>query len=198
MIKRLFDIVCSLLGIFVLLPLFALLAILIKLESKGPVFFRQIRVGKSNRDFVLYKFRSMYVDAEKRGQLTIGMRDPRITRIGFFLRRYKLDELPQLFNVLSGTMSFVGPRPEVRRYVELYSPEQMQVLQVQPGITDYASLKYFKENEILGQSDDPEHDYVNTIMPEKLAINISYIKQRSTFKDITLIIQTIVRLFVHH
>jgi lipopolysaccharide/colanic/teichoic acid biosynthesis glycosyltransferase len=195
MIKRFFDIVCSLLGVIILLPILALLALFIKLESKGPIIFKQLRVGKGNRDFVLYKFRSMYIDAEKRGQLTIGMRDPRITRMGFFLRRYKLDELPQLFNVLNGTMSFVGPRPEVRRYVEMYTPQQMQVLQVRPGITDYASLKYFKENEILGQSPNPEHDYIHVIMPEKLKLNNQYIQNQSFITDLKLILATVFKIF---
>lgn len=194
MAKRIFDIIFSLLGILILLPVFMLLALLIKLESKGPVIFKQPRVGINNKDFVLYKFRSMYTDAEKRGQLTIGMRDPRITRMGFVLRKYKLDELPQLYNVLNGSMSFVGPRPEVRRYVDLYTPDQLQVLQVKPGITDYASLKYFKENEILGQSDNPEHDYIHLIMPEKLELNRQYIQNQSLLTDVRLIFATVFKI----
>lgn len=195
MAKRIFDIVCSLLGLIILSPLLILLALLIVIESKGPAIFRQQRVGKGNRDFILYKFRSMYVDAEKRGQLTIGMRDPRITRMGVVLRRYKLDELPQLFNVLNGSMSFVGPRPEVRRYVSLYNPEQMEVLEVRPGITDYASVKYFKENEILGNSTNPEYDYIHQIMPEKLKLNRQYIQNQSFITDIGLILSTVIKIF---
>jgi lipopolysaccharide/colanic/teichoic acid biosynthesis glycosyltransferase len=195
MAKRIFDIVCSLLGLIILSPLLILLALLIVIESKGPAIFRQQRVGKGNRDFILYKFRSMYVDAEKRGQLTIGMRDPRITRMGVVLRRYKLDELPQLFNVLNGSMSFVGPRPEVRRYVSLYNPEQMEVLEVRPGITDYASIKYFKENEILGNSTNPEYDYIHQIMPEKLKLNRQYIQNQSFITDIGLILSTVIKIF---
>lgn len=192
--KRIFDILFSLIGILLLSPVFLLLWILIKLESRGPAVFTQIRVGLHNKDFTLYKFRSMFSDAEKRGQLTVGMRDPRITRVGYYLRRFKLDELPQLFNVLNGTMSFVGPRPEVRRYVDYYTPEQLNVLSVRPGITDFASLKYYKENELLGKASDPEKEYIQVIMPEKLALNLEYIKKNSLLKDIVIIIQTIIKI----
>lgn len=196
-IKRLFDIVVSLVGLIIFSPFLLLFALLIKLESRGPILFRQIRVGKNNLDFTLYKFRSMLADTEKKGQLTIGMRDPRITRIGYFMRKFKLDELPQLFNVLKGDMSIVGPRPEVRKYVLLYTAEQLQVLSVKPGITDYASIKYFNENAILGKSDNPELSYIKDIMPEKLSINLIYIKSNNLLTDIKIIFITFIRFFDH-
>ncbi len=192
--KRLFDILFSLIGILLLSPVFLLLWLLIRMESKGPAVFTQMRVGLNNSNFTLYKFRSMYSDAEKRGQLTVGMRDPRITKVGYYLRRFKLDELPQLFNVLNGSMSFVGPRPEVRRYVDYYTHEQLKVLSVRPGITDFASLKYYKENELLGKASDPEKEYIQVIMPEKLALNLEYIKKNSLLKDIVIIVQTIIKI----
>ncbi len=195
MFKRLFDIVFSLGGILVLSPFFILVWLLIRVESKGPAIFRQLRVGKNNSDFTLYKFRSMYIDAEKRGQLTVGMKDPRITQTGYYLRKFKLDELPQLFNVLFGHMSFVGPRPEVRKYVTYYTSEQMQVLNVKPGVTDYASLKYFKENELLGLAEDPEKEYIEVIMPEKLRINLEYVQKNSVFLDVRIILMTIFKIF---
>lgn len=193
--KRLFDFFCSLIGVLVLSPIFILLAIAIKLESKGPVLFLQTRVGKNNIDFKLFKFRSMYVNAEARGQLTVGMRDPRITRVGYYLRKFKLDELPQLFNVLLGDMSLVGPRPEVRKYVNYYTPQQMLVLSVKPGITDYASIKFINENELLAQAANPEQFYIEDIMPQKLSINLEYINNKSLFKDITIIFNTIFKIF---
>ncbi len=194
MIKRLFDIFCSSIGLIILSPILLLLALLIKLESKGPVFFLQTRVGLNNTDFKLFKFRSMFMDAEKRGQLTVGMRDPRITRMGYYLRRFKLDELPQLLNVIKGDMSLVGPRPEVRKYVNLYNTKQMQVLTVRPGITDYASIKFINENELLAQANDPEAFYISDIMPQKLELNISYIEQKGFFKDISLILKTFLKI----
>lgn len=193
--KRIFDIVFSLIGILFLLPVFILLWLLIKIESNGPAIFKQKRVGLNNKDFSLYKFRSMYVDAEKKGQLTVGMNDSRITRVGYYMRRYKFDELPQLLNVLNGSMSFVGPRPEVRKYVELYNKEQLKVLSVKPGITDYASLKYFKENEILSKAQNPEKEYIEVIMPEKLKLNLQYIKDKSIGRDIIIILKTILKIF---
>jgi lipopolysaccharide/colanic/teichoic acid biosynthesis glycosyltransferase len=192
--KRIFDFTLSLGGIMVLSPIFLLIALVIKLESKGNVLFTQMRVGKGAKDFYLFKFRSMYIDSEKSGQLTVGMKDPRITGIGYLLRKFKIDELPQLLNVLIGNMSFVGPRPEVRKYVDLYSPEQLTVLTVKPGITDKASLKYFNENELLEKSTNPEQTYINEIMPEKLKINIEYIQQRSIVQDFTIIFKTIWRI----
>jgi lipopolysaccharide/colanic/teichoic acid biosynthesis glycosyltransferase len=192
--KRLLDILFSLGGILVLLPVFFVIWLAVRLDSHGPGFFMQTRVGRGNKDFRLFKFRTMRMDAEKSGQLTVGGRDPRITRAGHFLRKYKIDELPQLFNVLLGDMSFVGPRPEVRRYVDLYTPGQKQVLSVRPGITDYASLRYFNENEILGKSAQPEQDYIRVIMPEKLALNLEYMRNRSLARDIGIIFQTIARI----
>ncbi len=163
--------------------------------SRGGVFFAQKRVGKNNADFSLLKFRTMRTGSEKMGQLTIGSKDLRITKVGYFLRKFKLDELPQLINVLKGDMSLVGPRPEVRKYVELYTPEQMKVLLVRPGITDYASLKYFDENELLAKSDNPEKTYIEKIMPEKLSINLKYIEKVSLAEDIRIIFKTIGRIF---
>ena len=194
MFKRLFDIVCSLLGIIVLSPFFVILWFAVKLESKGPSFFTQTRVGKKNNDFKLYKFRSMYLDAEARGQLTVGMRDPRITKVGYWLRKYKLDELPQLLNVLIGDMSLVGPRPEVRKYVKMYTSEQMKVLDVRPGITDYASILFINENELLANAKNPEEYYIEFIMPKKLEMNLEYINSKQRFKDITLIIKTVTKI----
>lgn len=194
MIKRFFDIIFSGIGILFLLPIFFILAILVKLESKGPIIFKQIRVGKNNVDFKLFKFRSMYLDAEKRGQLTVGMKDPRITKMGYFLRKYKLDELPQLFNVFIGDMSLVGPRPEVRKYVDYYTPEQQKVLTVRPGITDYASIKFINENELLAKAENPEEFYITDIMPQKLKLNLQYIENPSLFKDIQLIVTTLLKI----
>lgn len=195
MFKRLFDIFCSAIGIIVFSPLFLVLWIAVKLESKGPAFFLQTRVGKNNHDFKLYKFRTMYLDSESRGQLTVGMRDPRITKVGYTLRKYKLDELPQLFNVLLGDMSLVGPRPEVRKYVDLYNDEQMKVLSVRPGITDIASIQFINENELLATAENPEEFYIKEIMPQKLALNIEYINSNLLLKDVGLILKTIFKIF---
>ena len=175
-------------------PFFVILWFAVKLESKGPSFFTQTRVGKKNNDFKLYKFRSMYLDAEARGQLTVGMRDPRITKVGYWLRKYKLDELPQLLNVLIGDMSLVGPRPEVRKYVKMYTSEQMKVLDVRPGITDYASILFINENELLANAKNPEEYYIEFIMPKKLEMNLEYINSKQRFKDITLIIKTVAKI----
>lgn len=194
MFKRLFDIICSALGIIILSPLFLILWVAVKLESHGPAFFMQTRVGKNNKEFKLYKFRSMYVDAEARGQLTVGMRDPRITKVGYNLRRFKLDELPQLLNVIKGDMSLVGPRPEVRKYVNMYTPEQMKVLDVRPGITDYASIQFINENELLAQAENPEEYYIQHIMPKKLEMNLDYIKSNHSFKDVSLILKTVLKI----
>jgi lipopolysaccharide/colanic/teichoic acid biosynthesis glycosyltransferase len=192
--KRLFDIIFSTLGIIILSPLFLLLWLTVKLESHGPVFFMQTRVGKNNKDFKLFKFRSMYLNSESLGQLTVGMRDPRITKIGYTLRKYKLDELPQLLNVLKGDMSLVGPRPEVRKYVNMYTPEQMKVLEVSPGITDYASIQFINENELLAKAENPDEYYINYIMPKKLDMNLQYIKSNQPFKDISLILKTFFKI----
>ncbi len=195
MVKRLFDIICSVIGIIILIPLFVLLWIAVKLESKGPALFLQTRVGKNNRDFKLYKFRTMYLDSESRGQLTVGMRDPRITNVGYSLRKYKLDELPQLFNVLLGDMSLVGPRPEVRKYVNYYTEEQLKVLSVRPGITDMASIQFINENELLASAKNPEEYYINYIMPMKLALNLKYLNSNLLLKDVGLILKTIFKIF---
>ena len=192
-IKRIFDIVASGLGIIVLSPILLIIALIIKKESDGPVFFKQIRGGEKGRNFEILKYRTMVVDAEKMGrQITVG-NDNRITKIGGFLRKYKLDELPQLINVFKGDMSLVGPRPEVPRYVEMYNEEQRKVLDVKPGITDLASIRYRDENELLGTAEDPDDMYINTIMPDKLALNLEYINKSNVFFDIYIILKTIVK-----
>ena len=176
---RIFDIVFSFVGILICLPLFIIIYLLIVVESKGGGFYIQKRVGRNNIDFSLYKFRSMRVGSDKKGLITIGGKDPRMTRIGYFIRRFKLDELPQLFNVFIGDMSLVGPRPEVRKYVDLYTNEQQKVLCIRPGITDYASIEYVDENEILGLAIDPEKVYIEEIMPTKIRLNMKYIQQQT-------------------
>jgi lipopolysaccharide/colanic/teichoic acid biosynthesis glycosyltransferase len=195
MAKRCFDILFSFLGLIFLSPFFILLSIIILLDSKGGVFYKQIRVGKNNIDFKLYKFRSMRVGSDKKGLLTVGGRDNRITKSGYVIRKYKLDELPQLINVFIGDMSLVGPRPEVRKYVDLYNAEQLKVLSVKPGITDYASIQYSNENEILAKSQDPEKTYINEIMPDKLLLNLRYINDISVVTDVKIIIKTIKKIF---
>ena len=191
---RFFDFILSLVGLVVLAPIFIVLAIWIKTDSKGPVFYKQVRVGQNGIDFGLFKFRSMVVDADKKGLITVGGRDPRITRSGYFIRKYKLDELPQLINVLLGDMSLVGPRPEVRKYVELYTDEQQKVLSVKPGITDYASIEYMDENEILGKSNDPEKTYIEEIMPEKIKYNMKYINNKNLFEYFKIILLTVLKI----
>lgn len=191
---RFFDFILSLVGLVVLAPIFIVLAIWIKIDSKGPVFYKQVRVGRNGIDFGLFKFRSMVVDADKKGLITVGGRDPRITRSGYFIRKYKLDELPQLINVLVGDMSLVGPRPEVRKYVDLYTDEQQKVLSVKPGITDYASIEYMDENEILGKSNDPEKTYIEEIMPEKIKYNMKYINNKNLFEYFKIIFLTVLKI----
>ncbi len=188
--KRLFDVVASGCGLLVLSPLFLVLAIWIKMDSRGPVFYRQVRVGRNNKDFRIYKFRSMRQDADKGSLVTIGGRDPRITRSGYFIRKYKFDELPQLINVFLGDMSLVGPRPEVRHYVNYWTDEQMKVLSVRPGITDPASIRFRNENELMGQAEDPEHYYIHVIMQEKIKLYLEYVEKQSFWYDIKLIFQT--------
>lgn len=188
--KRLFDIVACGLGLIVLSPLFLILAVWIKLDSPGPVFYRQVRVGRYNRDSRIFKFRSMRVGADKGSLVTIGGHDPRITRSGYFIRKYKLDELPQLINVFVGDMSLVGPRPEVRHYVDYWTPEQMHVLDVRPGITDPASIKFRNENELMGRAEDPEKYYIEVIMQEKIRLYLDYVKNHSFWGDILLIFKT--------
>lgn len=188
--KRLFDIVASGLGLLFLSPIFLVLAIWIKIDSKGPVFYRQVRVGLNNKDFKIFKFRSMRVGADKGSLVTIGGRDPRVTRSGYFIRKFKFDELPQLINVFLGDMSLVGPRPEVRHYVNYWTPEQMRVLSVQPGITDPASIKFRNENELMEKAEDPEVYYINVIMQEKIKLYLEYVDNHSFWGDIMLIFKT--------
>lgn len=189
--KRIFDIGASFFGLVILSPILLLIAIFIKIDSKGPVFFKQQRVGKNKKVFEIYKFRTMVTDAEKIGkQITIG-NDSRITNVGKFIRKCKLDELPQLLNVLRGEMSLVGPRPEVPRYVDLYDEYQEQILLVKPGITDYASIEFRNENEILGGSINPEKTYISEVMPVKIDLNLKYIKKISLIEDVHLILKTI-------
>ncbi|MCC7050496.1 MAG: sugar transferase [Bacteroidia bacterium] len=192
--KRIFDVSFSLLGLLIVLPFFILISLLIITESRGGIFYKQIRVGKGGKDFLLYKFRTMRPDSDKLGLLTVGGRDPRVTRIGYYLRKYKLDELPQLINVLKGNMSFVGPRPEVRKYVMLYNDEQLNVLKVKPGITDYASILYSSESELLAASSNPEELYIKEIMPHKLKINLQYIQKPTVTTDIKLILMTLMKI----
>ena len=188
--KRLFDIVASGLGLIVLSPLFLILAIWIKLDSKGPVFYRQVRVGYKNKDFRIFKFRSMKVGADKGSLVTIGGHDPRVTRSGYFIRKFKFDELPQLMNVCLGDMSLVGPRPEVRHYVDYWTPEQMHVLDVRPGITDPASIKFRNENELMEKAEDPEKYYIEVIMQEKIKLYLEYVENHSFLYDLGLIFKT--------
>ena len=192
-VKRTFDLICSTLGLIVWSPVLIVIAIRIKKGSDGPVFFKQIRVGENNKEFEILKFRTMVVNAEKLGrQITVG-NDNRITKIGAFLRKYKLDELQQLINVFKGEMSLVGPRPEVPRYVKLYNEKQRKVLAVKPGITDLASIRYRDENELLGEAENPDEFYINTIMPDKLALNLEYINKNNIFLDIYIIFKTIIK-----
>ena len=189
--KRAMDIAISAAALCVLWPVFLLIALAIVIDDPGPVFYRQVRVGRGGRPFRIFKFRTMVVDADKKGlSITVG-RDSRITRVGAFLRKTKLDELAQLLNVLCGQMSFVGPRPEVPRYVELYTPYQRQVLLVRPGITDYASIAYRNENDLLAGADDPERMYIETIMPDKIELNMKYLREISPLTDVRLIFRTV-------
>ena len=193
---RFFDIIFSIIGLVILSPLFIVLYLLIRIESKGGGFYSQERIGKNGKPFKLYKFRSMRIGSDKKGLITIGEKDNRITKTGFILRKYKLDELPQLWNVFIGDMSLVGPRPEVKKYTDLYTEEQKQVLQVRPGITDWASIKYVDENKILGESKTPDEAYVNLIMPNKIKLNMVYIQNQTLgeyFKIIFTTFKEIVR-----
>ena len=189
--KRVFDVLASGIGLIVLSPIILILAIWIKLDSKGPVFYRQVRVGRYNKDFRIFKLRSMRVGADKGSQVTIGGHDPRVTRSGYFIRKFKFDELPQLINVLLGDMSLVGPRPEVRHYVDYWTPEQMHVLDVRPGITDPASIKFRNENELMEKAEDPEKYYIEVIMQEKIRLYLEYVDKQSFFYDIALIFKTL-------
>lgn len=190
MLKRCFDIICSALGLVLLCPLFIGVAVWIKLDSEGPVFYRQVRVGRKNVDFRIFKFRSMVVNSDKKGLITVGGKDARVTTAGYYIRKYKIDELPQLINVFVGDMSFVGPRPEVRKYVDLYTTEQLHVLDVRPGITDAASIKYRNENDLLAAQSDPEQYYIQVVMQDKLRINLEYVASHTFIGDIKLILET--------
>ena len=191
MIKRVFDVCFSFLGLIILLPILLIIALLIKLESRGSIFYKQTRVGRYNTDFKIFKFRTMFVGSDKKGLLTLGDRDPRVTKMGYFLRKYKLDELPQLINVLIGNMSFVGPRPEVRKYVNYYSSDDLEVLNVKPGITDYASIVYRDEAELLKKARNPEQFYIENILPKKIELNKKYIQSPGLFTDFKIIFKTI-------
>lgn len=195
--KRLFDIVMSLFGIIVTLPFMLLIGLLIKLTSKGPVFYRQTRVGLHGKDFKIIKFRTMYVDADKLGLLSLGYKDPRITSLGHVLRKFRLDELPQFFNILKGEMSFVGPRPEVRKYVDYYSEEQRQILNYKPGVTDYACLIFLDiEDQILNDNkNNADEIYIREIMPEKVAKNLGYFRSANFFTDLRIILLTLKKTF---
>jgi len=194
-VKRLFDVVASLAVLFFCWPIFLGVALAIAIDSRGGVFYKQTRVGKNGVHFGLLKFRTMRVGSDKTGQLTVGEKDNRITGVGYVLRKTKLDEIPQLLNILLGDMSVVGPRPEVPKYVAYYNEEQQQVLSVKPGLTDYASIEYLKENELLAKSDDPERTYIEEIMPAKLALNLKYIREQSLLVDIKIIVNTILKIF---
>tara|TARA_Y100000385_G_scaffold25055_1_gene24025 strand:- start:98 stop:688 length:591 start_codon:yes stop_codon:yes gene_type:complete len=192
--KRVFDIVFSLIVLVLFLPIGLILSTLILLSSKGGIFYKQTRIGKNKKLFSLLKFRSMKIESDKQGKLTVGMNDKRITNIGVFIRKYKLDEFPQFVNVLKGDMSIVGPRPEVEEYVNLYSEEELKILDVKPGITDYASLEYFRENELLAKSTDPEETYIKEILPAKIILNYKYLKNPTLLHDFKIIFKTILRI----
>jgi lipopolysaccharide/colanic/teichoic acid biosynthesis glycosyltransferase len=192
--KRTFDIVISFFVLICFLPLGLIISILIMLTSSGGLFYRQTRIGQNGKPFRIFKFRSMRTDSDKAGKLTVGMRDSRITPIGFFIRKYKLDEFPQFINVLIGEMSIVGPRPEVKEYVDLYTENQRNVLKVKPGITDYASLEYFNENELLAKSANPQQTYIDQIMPAKLKLNEKYLENPSISHDLKIMSKTLFKM----
>ena len=193
MLKRIFDIILYLFGLIILLPFMIIIAILIKLDSKGPVFFKQVRVTKNGREFKIFKYRTMKIGSDKYSQITVG-KDDRITKIGMFLRKYKLDEIPQLINVLLGDMSLVGPRPEVPKYVALYTEGQKEILKVRAGITDYASIEFSDENDLLASEADPEKAYIEKIMPKKIELNKKYLSEISMLTDIKIILLTIKKI----
>lgn len=194
-LKRSADILLSVIGLLLVSPLFLIIALFVKLDSKGPVFYCQQRIGKGQIPFALLKFRTMFIGSDREGLLTVGTRDSRVTSVGYYLRKYKLDELPQLMNVLKGEMSMVGPRPEVKRYTDLYTAEQLQVFSVRPGITDPASILFRSENDLLEHAEDPESFYIQNIIPVKLALNLDYIRHRSFAKDLHIIWETFCALF---
>ncbi|NRF37249.1 sugar transferase [Pedobacter foliorum] len=189
--KRVFDVLFAVAGLLFLLPVFLIVIVLLKLDSKGSIFYKQIRVGLNQKNFELIKFRTMYANSDKAGLLTIGDHDSRITRVGCWLRKYKIDELPQLINILKGEMSFVGPRPEVLKYVLLYDAFQKKVLTVKPGITDWASIQYIDENQLLANAEDPESFYINTIIPSKINQNLKYIEHHNLWVDLKIISYTL-------
>lgn len=191
---RFCDIVLSCLGLLLLSPLFVVVAVWIVIDNPGPIFYRQMRIGKDGKDFGLLKFRSMRIGADKESLITIGEHDSRITRAGYYIRKYKLDELPQLWNVLVGDMSLVGPRPEVRKYVDMYTDEQRLVLSVRPGITDYASIEYIDENRLLAQAEDPDRTYIEEIMPAKIALNMRYIEHQTLGEYLKIIFLTFAKI----
>ena len=197
MVKRAFDAVFSFIGVLLLSPALIIISVLIKLDSPGPVFYKGVRVGLQGRPFKMFKFRTMVIDADKVGGSSTPEDDPRLTRMGRFLRKFKLDELPQLINVLTGEMSLVGPRPQVQWAVDLYTPEERTVLTVRPGITDYASLHFPNEGEILKGSKDPDKDYMEKIHPKKMSLSLDYVRSRSFWVDLKIILQTIVAIFQH-
>jgi len=192
--KRAFDIVFSIIALLLLSPLILFISVGIILDSKGGVFFRQKRIGLHEKPFLLFKFRSMFLDSERNGQLTLGNKDARITSFGRVLRRSKMDEIPQLLNVLKGEMSVVGPRPEVEKYVKLYTLEQKKIFQIKPGLTDYASIKYIDEDEVLAASETPEYSYIHTIMPDKLKINLDYLENNCLLMDMRILFATFKKL----
>ncbi len=194
MAKRLFDVIFSLIGLILLSPILLIISLCVLSDLEGSVIYRQKRIGKNGIEFYLFKFKTMKKGSDRKGLLTVGSRDQRITRTGYYLRKYKLDELPQLMNVLLGDMSLVGPRPEVKKYTDLYSEAQRQVLLVKPGITDYASIEFSNENEILGASPNPEETYIQEIMPQKLLLNLKYISEKSLWTDIRIIFSTIYKI----
>ena len=195
MIKRIFDIIFSLIGLILLLPLLLLIALILKIESKGPTLFMQTRVGRHKKDFIIFKFRTMFIGSDQKGLLTIGDNDPRVTNFGYFLRKYKLDELPQLVNVLIGNMSFVGPRPELRHYVNYYSDDGLSILSVKPGLTAFASIHFRNEAELLKTTNNPEKLYLEIILPEKLKLNKEYLNSANLLTDLKIILKTIKSIF---
>ena len=193
--KRVFDIIFSGFVLMCFLPIGGIIALCIALESKGGIFFKQERIGKNGAPFQLLKFRSMFINSESMGKITVGKKDARITGMGYFIRKYKLDEFPQFINVLKGEMSIVGPRPEVKEYVDLYTESQRKILQVKPGITDLASLAYFHENELLAKSDNPQQTYIQEVMPEKIRLNEKYLANPSLGQDLVIICKTFAKIF---
>ncbi|HWW40683.1 sugar transferase [Pedobacter sp.] len=189
--KRMFDVVFALLGLLCLLPVFIIVIIWLKFDSAGGIFYKQVRVGLNQKNFELYKFRTMYCGSDRSGLLTVGNHDARITAAGYYLRKYKIDELPQLLNILKGEMSFVGPRPEVCKYVDMYDSDQKRVLTVKPGITDWASIQFIDENQLLERSDDPEDFYIHTVIPLKLNQNLKYIDHHNLWIDLKIISYTL-------